>query len=116
MNRIKETHIMQKIGRVILALGALTCSVPTVAQSFDGPVTREQLLAELARLEQAGYSPSAGESANYPEDIQAAEAKIATQDEQQRITQSVGGVTSGSSSNSGSRVPYTPAGSTSASN
>jgi hypothetical protein len=94
-----EIHIMQTISRVILALSALTCSVSALAQSVTTPVTHEQLLAELARLEQVGYRPSAGESDNYPEDIQAAEVRVAAQDAQ-----------------SGSRMPNISAGSSSSGN
>ncbi|HTI17423.1 MAG TPA: DUF4148 domain-containing protein [Trinickia sp.] len=43
------------------------------------PLTRAQVEADLARLEQAGYRP-AGQDPHYPADIQAAEARVAAQD------------------------------------
>jgi uncharacterized protein DUF4148 len=46
--------------------------------------TRAEVRADLIRLEQAGYNPSATDDATYPADIQAAEAKVATQDAEQQ--------------------------------
>ena len=40
-----------------------------------GPLTRAQVRAELVQLEKAGYNPN--DWINYPENIQAAQAKIA---------------------------------------
>jgi Domain of unknown function (DUF4148) len=57
------------------ALGAPTVSF---AQQSNGPVTRAQVRAELVELEKAGYT-SHGENATYPEDIEAAEARVAAQ-------------------------------------
>ena len=48
------------------------------AQSTPGPVTRAEVRADLIRVEKAGYNPF-GNDANYPVDIQAAEAKVAAQ-------------------------------------
>lgn len=61
----------------LLAAAALV-AVPalTFAQSIQAPVTRAQVVADLVRVEKAGYDP-AGNSDNYPADIQAAEAKVA---------------------------------------
>ncbi|KWC91602.1 DUF4148 domain-containing protein [Burkholderia cepacia] len=56
------------------------------------PVTRAQVRADLARVEQAGYLPSRGANADYPAGIQAAEAKIATHDTRQAASQGYGGV------------------------
>jgi hypothetical protein len=49
------------------------------AQSTSAPVTRAQVYADLVRLEQAGYDPSASNDPDYPAAIQAAEAKVAAQ-------------------------------------
>jgi hypothetical protein len=46
------------------------------AQS-TAPITRAQVRAELIELEQAGYWPSGGEDPNYPQDLQAALARVA---------------------------------------
>jgi hypothetical protein len=67
---------MNPTARVALAAGLLACSASSFAQSACGPVTRAEVRADLIRLEQAGYRPT-GEDPFYPDDIQAAEAKVA---------------------------------------
>ncbi|MXN76105.1 DUF4148 domain-containing protein [Burkholderia sp. 4701] len=56
-----------------------TLAAPTLAHADAQALSRAQVRAELARLRAAGYDPSRGEDANYPTDIQAAEARIAAQ-------------------------------------
>ncbi|CAH2804985.1 MAG: hypothetical protein CBARDCOR_6217 [uncultured Caballeronia sp.] len=56
---------------------ALAAPAFALAQS-NGPVTRTQVKAELVQLEKAGYNPG-GEDVNYPQDIQAAEQRVAEQ-------------------------------------
>ncbi|MGF6239995.1 protein of unknown function [Paraburkholderia phenazinium] len=63
-----------------LAVSALASPALSFAQSTNAPVTRAQVYTDLVRLEQAGYNPSTSGDANYPADIQAAEAKVAAQD------------------------------------
>jgi hypothetical protein len=60
------------------ALVAAVLAVPAVsfAQS-NQPVTREQVRAELAQLEKAGYNPN--DYLNYPANLQHAEAIVAQQ-------------------------------------
>jgi hypothetical protein len=67
--------------------------VAALAQSNE-PLTRAQVRAELVQLEQAGYYPSRGEDPHYPDDIQAAEARVAAQS---GGAGGYGGVVSGSS-------------------
>lgn len=86
-----------------LAVSAFASPALSFAQSAPSPITRAQVRAELARLEQAGYTPGA-EDAYYPADIQAAEAKIAAQDSQQLANASVGGTAPGGSSEAGAPV------------
>jgi hypothetical protein len=62
-----------------LAVSALASPALSFAQSTSAPVTRAQVYADLVRLEQAGYDPSASNDPNYPAAIQAAEAKVAAQ-------------------------------------
>jgi hypothetical protein len=62
-----------------LAVSALASPALSFAQSSSAPVTRAQVYADLVRLEQAGYDPSASNDPNYPAAIQAAEAKVAAQ-------------------------------------
>jgi type II secretory pathway pseudopilin PulG len=90
----------------LIACIALAASValPTLAfaQNDNSPVTRAQVRAELVQLERAGYSPATGENPNYPSDIQAAEAKVAS--EQSRASAPVGGAATWGSSQSGSKT------------
>lgn len=71
---------MKKLAMLALTLGAVVSSTVTFAQSAPVPLTRAQVRADLIRLEQAGYNPSANDDATYPADIQAAEAKVSAQD------------------------------------
>lgn len=58
------------------ALVAIAFAMPAAAFA-DSSVTHDQLCAELAQLEQVGYQVSDGENTHYPEDILAAEARLA---------------------------------------
>ncbi|WP_322011857.1 DUF4148 domain-containing protein [Paraburkholderia sp. J12] len=81
---------------------AAVLAVPAVsfaqAQSSNGPVTREQVRNELIQLEQAGYHPEANDR-YYPEDIQAAQARVDAQNGVQ--TSGYGAATAGSSQSGG---------------
>ena len=99
---------MNAIAKVIVSL-AVVAAAPTFvfAQSQNAPLTRAQVQAELVQLEQAGYSPATGEQANYPSDIQAAEAKVAAQQKANETNEAYGGAhAGGAASGSGSmRMP-----------
>ena len=84
---------------IALAVATLGAPVLSFAQS-NAPLTRAEVRADLVRVEQAGYTPGANDI-NYPSDIQAAEAKIAAQNDQQLANQAVGGVAENGSSASG---------------
>ncbi len=58
-----------------IATLALAAPVASYSQSTNAPVTRAQVKAELAELEQAGYDPL--DMNDYPENIQAAEQRVA---------------------------------------
>lgn len=85
---------------IALAAGALAAPVVSFAQS-NAPLTRAEVRADLVRVEQAGYNPSLGDDANYPADIQAAEAKIAAQNPSQTTESAYGGVTQNGGASSG---------------
>ena len=61
---------------IYAAVAASVFAVPlaSFAQSSE-PITRDQVKAELLKLEQNGYQPEASD-AQYPANIQAAEARI----------------------------------------
>ncbi|OMG71242.1 hypothetical protein BW685_22810 [Burkholderia ubonensis] len=62
-----------------LEAAALTGATASFAQSTSTPLTRAEVMADLIRVEQAGYQPAAGDDPHYPDDIQAAEARVAAQ-------------------------------------
>jgi len=77
---------------------ALVIASAVVAPNFafaqsNGTVTRAQVKAELVQLEAAGYEP-ASDNIHYPRAIQAAEARVAAQ--QNAASSGYGGVAAGS--------------------
>ncbi|CAE6865966.1 UNVERIFIED_ORG: flagellar motor protein MotB [Paraburkholderia sediminicola] len=82
---------------------ALAFPIASHAQETASPVTRAQVRAELVQIEKAGYLPGKNDP-HYPDDIQAAEAKISAQrDTDANVESSFGGVQDGSEA-SGSRT------------
>jgi len=61
---------------MVLIAGLIAAPVASFAQSSQ-PVSRAQVHAELAQVEKAGYDPR--DYVHYPENLQAAEAKVAAQ-------------------------------------
>jgi hypothetical protein len=85
---------MKSLLKAVVIVASLAASVTAFAQS-NSPVTREQVRAELVALEQAGYHVGDGDQASYPEAIQAAEARIAAN--QNAGTSGFGGSAAGGS-------------------
>jgi type II secretory pathway pseudopilin PulG len=98
---------MNAIAKFVVSLAVVAAPTFVFAQSQNAPLTRAQVKAELVQLEQAGYSPATGEQANYPSDIQAAEAKVAAQQNTNDANEAYGGThAGGAASGSGSmRAP-----------
>jgi len=101
---------MKALFSTMLVACALAAPVAAFAQSThvdNGPVTRAQVIADVVRVEQAGYRPTA-EDINYPDDIQHAEAIVAQEQTQKAQAalgnNSVGGVAMTGSSEAGARV------------
>lgn len=67
---------MKSFTRIVLIAALFAAPVASFAQSSQ-PVSRAQVRADLAQLEKAGYDPH--DWIHYPENIQAAEAKVAEQ-------------------------------------
>ena len=86
---------------VIAAL--ITAPLAAFAQSSQ-PVTRAQVRAELVQLEKAGYNPATANDYDYPQNIQAAEARVAAQN---GTAQSGYGASTNGSSQGGSRTDTT---------
>ncbi|HXZ07353.1 MAG TPA: DUF4148 domain-containing protein [Paraburkholderia sp.] len=69
---------MKSLIQAVVVAAALVAPVASFAQS-NAPVTRAQVRAELAQLEKAGYNPATANDVDYPDNIQAAEARVAAQ-------------------------------------
>ncbi|WP_028205851.1 DUF4148 domain-containing protein [Paraburkholderia nodosa] len=93
---------------VACALAAPAAAFAQTANPANAPLTRAQVIADLVRVEQAGYRPVA-KDVNYPDDIQHAEAIVA-QEQAQKTQQAapgntaVGGVAMTGSSDAGAPV------------
>ena len=98
---------MNAIAKIVVSLAVVAAPTFVFAQSQSAPLTRAQVKAELIQLEQAGYSPATGEDANYPADIQAAEAKVAAQHKANEANEAYGGTHAGGAA-SGSGPARTP--------
>ncbi|ACA96095.1 MULTISPECIES: DUF4148 domain-containing protein [Burkholderia cepacia complex] len=72
---------MNNLIRAVLLSCALSAPIVAFAQTTDHAVTRADVRADLVRVEKAGYRP-VGSDPYYPEDIQAAEAKVVAQQAQ----------------------------------
>jgi hypothetical protein len=79
-----------------LVASALAAPALSFAQNATAPMTRAEVQADLVQVEQAGYRPSIND-VHYPADIQAAEARLASQDTTTQGYTSFGGVSIGSS-------------------
>jgi hypothetical protein len=110
-----KVNIMKALVSALLVSCALAAPVCAFAQSnavadparANGPVTRAEVLADLARVEQAGYRPG-GDDINYPTDIQHAEAIVA-QEDAKSASGAVGGTTMSGTSDSGGQTMATDA-------
>lgn len=63
----------------VAATATVLLALPTAsyAQSSHSPVTRAQVRQELIDLESVGYNPSTGDGDNYPDDLVAAQERLA---------------------------------------
>jgi Domain of unknown function (DUF4148) len=89
---------------VVAALIATPFAAFAQSNQNNQPVTRAQVRADLVKLEKAGYDPSTMNTDNYPANIQAAEARVA---EQNQVAQTSGyGAPAQGSSSAGSRGDF----------
>jgi hypothetical protein len=84
---------MKSLIQAVVVAAVLAAPVAVFAQS-NQPLTRAQVRAELVQLEQTGWRPAAGSDPHYPDDILAAEAKVAAQNS---AATGYGGVVTGAS-------------------
>jgi hypothetical protein len=67
---------MKSFFEVVAIAALITAPLAAFAQS-EQPLTRAQVRADLVQVEKAGYNPN--DWMHYPENIQAAEARIASE-------------------------------------
>jgi hypothetical protein len=99
---IRESVMKSIIKLALATAAAVTLAAPLAATAQENqPLTRAQVRAQLVELEQAGYRPSLGFDPYYPDDVQAAERKVAAQRAAQHAAQAqqggFGGVANGTS-------------------
>lgn len=66
---------MKSLIQAVALAAVIAAPVAAFAQS-EQPITRAEVKAEVKQLEQAGYNPATAYDAQYPADIQAAEARV----------------------------------------
>ena len=69
---------MNSLVKTVALVVVLAAPVASFAQT-EQPLTRAEVKAQLKQVEQAGYNPARSSDADYPADIQAAEARVAAQ-------------------------------------
>lgn len=102
-----KVPVMKLIQSLIVAV-AMVAPVAAFAQASHAnqPLTRAQVQAELVQLEKAGYTPARNDL-HYPDDIQAAQARVDAQNAQ-NAGSAYGGVANGSSaSGAASKMSFT---------
>ncbi|RQN36896.1 DUF4148 domain-containing protein [Paraburkholderia tropica] len=80
--------------RTLIQAAAIAALLAAPALSFaqdqtNASKTRAEVRQELIQIEQAGYNPATSNDATYPRDIQAAEARVAQQQDVARTQQPV---------------------------
>lgn len=90
--------------KVIALFVALAAPLASFAQSGQ-PLTRAEVKAQLKQIQQAGYNPAVAVDANYPADIQAAEARVAAQNAMAQSGTTGYGSTATGTSQAGSAAP-----------
>jgi hypothetical protein len=97
-------YTMKMLAYTALAASLLAAPIASFAQSTNEPMTRAQVRQQLIEIEQAGYNPAASNDYNYPADIQAAEARVATQKEAAQPGSSAYGPAMNGSAQSGEKT------------
>ncbi|RQV04777.1 DUF4148 domain-containing protein [Burkholderia cenocepacia] len=97
---------MMKTQLIAALLVAVSASVAAPVFAGESTVTRAQVRAELAALQQAGYQPNRPNDPNYPTNIQAALKRIRDDGAVAADMQAAGyGSDAGGATQSGSRNP-----------
>lgn len=91
---------MKSLIKAAALVAMFAAPIASFAQSNE-PVSRAQVRAELIQLEKAGYNP--GDWIHYPENIQAAQARVAAQNDTVQVDHAGYGEGVTGSSQSGGR-------------
>jgi hypothetical protein len=95
---------MNKLIPAVVVAAALAVPAISFAQTSQQGLTRAQVRAELVQLEKAGYNPS-GDQINYPENLQAAQARVSAEQLASGNTSGYGAPTAGTSESGGAVQP-----------
>ncbi|QGZ63928.1 DUF4148 domain-containing protein [Paraburkholderia acidisoli] len=87
---------MNKLISAVAVAAALAVPAISFAQSNDQGLTRAQVRAQLVQLEAAGYNPGA-DHVNYPQELQAAQARVSQEQLAAGNTSGYGSPATGSS-------------------
>jgi hypothetical protein len=88
---------MRTLAYTLMAASILSVPLASFAQATNQPLTRAEVKQQLIEVEQAGYNPAASDDATYPAEIQAAERRVAMEQQAaQPGTGSYGPATNGS--------------------
>jgi hypothetical protein len=89
-------EVMKLLKQAAIFAAVMGVSATAFAQTAvqpDQPATRGEVRQDLMNVESQGYRPGDGDRTNYPANAQAAERRLS---DQQRQSESYGGVVSGS--------------------
>ncbi|WP_322104543.1 DUF4148 domain-containing protein [Paraburkholderia sp. J41] len=87
---------MNKLISAVAVAAALAVPAISFAQSSEQGLTRAEVRAQLVQLERAGYNPAA-DHVNYPEELQAAQARVSQEQLAAGNTSGYGAPAAGSS-------------------
>jgi hypothetical protein len=95
---------MNKLFSAVVVAAALAAPAISYAQSNEQGLTRAEVRAQLVDLERAGYNPSA-DHVNYPDNLQAAQARVNEQQLANGDTSGYGAPAVGTSQSGGAVQP-----------
>jgi hypothetical protein len=95
---------MNKLFPAVVVAAALAVPAISFAQTSQQGLSRAEVRAQLVDLEHAGYNPSA-DHVNYPENIQAAQARVNEQKLASGDTSGYGAPAVGTSQSGGAALP-----------
>ena len=89
-----------KLATSLALVATLAMPLAAFAQQSQGGLTRAEVRAQLVELEQTGWRPSE-EGPTYPDEVQAAEAKVAAKHAAERVAATGANTAPSASANGG---------------